>query len=130
MISHFLNVIFGLIIAFFNIGLLFMAWALFSQNQMSSSEVNSVTLGFVHEIAEFTWNFFVDSTLAEKFIYDGYWPDTGPATVIEAQLCGCEVLTSPVKATILTNNFKDEADIRNRIRMAKKEYWNNLEGVL
>ncbi len=65
--------------------------------------------------------------LCEKFIYDGHWPDTGPATVIEAALCGCEILTQPKIATILTNDFKDVPDIRSRIRTAKKGYWERLE---
>ena len=65
----------------------------------------------------------------EGFIYKGLWPDTGPATVIEAMLCGCEIYTDPALATILTNNFKNDDDLRQRIKEAKPGFWKKLEEI-
>lgn len=67
--------------------------------------------------------------LMENFVYDGQWPDTGPATVIEAKLCGCTVYASPHTATILSNNFISDQDIRDRITQSKELFWTKLETV-
>ena len=68
--------------------------------------------------------------LCEKFIYYGLWPDTGPATIVEAMLCGCQVLTEKHLATILSNDFKSIEDIRNRIRNSKDEFWNKIKEAI
>jgi len=68
--------------------------------------------------------------LMETFVYEGYWPDTGPATVIEAMLCGCNISANKRLATILSNNFTSEEDLRTRIAEAKPAFWKKLEEVL
>ena len=67
--------------------------------------------------------------LCENFVYKGLWPDTGPATVYEAMLCGCNVITDTKFATILSNGHKTEKEIRKAIRNSKKIFWEKIEKI-
>lgn len=65
--------------------------------------------------------------LMENFIFEGTWPDTGPGTILEAALCGCNLITNTKIATILSNNFKDLEDMRKQIIESKTRFWNKIE---
>lgn len=63
--------------------------------------------------------------LMEKVMFLGNWRDTGPMSIIEANLCGCQIIHH--NALIISWNWKNTEELRKLIREAPDIFYKKLE---